>query len=67
MTKENRFYKLIVVAGLVLFGLALFLSIRFLKTEINQALNPNSSSSSGSASAGIFNMDSFNKVLPRFK
>lgn len=61
---EKKFFRLIIALLLVFFILAIFVSIRFLKGQIDLATNPSSTqkkSDQGSLSS------SYEKILPRFE
>ena len=63
MTQKTLF-RLIILVLVVIFGVGIFFSIRFLKNQIDLATNPTSSAkqtTEGSLNAG------YTKILPRFQ
>lgn len=62
---KDRLYKLIVIGMLIIFGAGLFLSIRFLRLEINAATHP--FTEINQLSSGSLNTDAWEKIKHRFE
>jgi len=62
---KDRIYKLIVIGMLIIFGVGLFLSIRFLRAEINSATHP--ITEINQLSSGFLNTDAWQKIKHRFE
>lgn len=60
---KDRTYKLIVLGMFILFAVALFFSIRFLRAQISSATDPLKNLTSSSAT---LNMDAWDKIKYRF-
>jgi len=62
--EQKTIFRLIILVLVVIFGVGIFFSIKFLKNQIDLATNPTTSAkqtTQGSLNAG------YEKILPRFK
>jgi len=62
--EEKKLFRLIIITLVVIFSLGIFISSRFLKSQIDLATNP--AASAKKTTQGSLNSD-YSKILPRFQ